>query len=382
MDTSLFGPRTTGRLAPLSGIRGVTHAFVPAPLPPTWEWPEELWPLLLRAHQALSNLDGTGKHLPNPDLVLRPLQNREAQKSSSLEGTFTDPHQQMLYDLAPQFPASVDDPVNAQREVHNYSRALRLRKEGLERLPLSLRLIKALHGVLMHGVRGSDRNPGEFRRTQNQIGRPARFVPPPVTELGAVLDQFEKYLHSEKHFDPLVDAFLVHYQFETIHPFLDGNGRVGRLLLSILIEEWCELSNQWLYMSDYFDRNKDRYIDLLFAVSTTGVWTEWVRFCLTGVVEQANDTLRRCEQLIELNREFHNRVNAIKGNARLSRVVEELFISPVAIVTLVAEEHGVSYPTARSDLKKLEQAGILREIQHAPKISYYCPAIFDVTYAD
>lgn len=342
----------------------------------------ELWPLLLEAHKALSSLDGTGKHLSNPELILRPLQKREAQKSSSLEGTYTDPQQQLLFELDPQLPVSRDDPANAQREVFNYAQALSLRRGQADQLPVSLRLIKDLHRVLMTGVRGADKNPGEFRRLQNQIGRPARYVPPPPQHLADSLDGFEKYLHGPKKYDPLVEAFIAHYQFEAIHPFMDGNGRVGRLLLAILVQEWCGLSNQWLYMSDFFDAHKDEYIDGLFAVSARGSWESWIAFCLRGVVDQARDSAGRYDRLIDLSRDFHARVSASGGSVRLSAIIDALFDTPVAVVTRMAKAQGVSYPTARSDLKKLEGLGILSRIQHASVISYFCEPIFEVIYSD
>jgi len=382
LDPSKFTAQKTGQLVPTSTVPGVTHAFVPAPLPPDWQWPQSLWPLLLQAHRELAALDGIGRYLPNPQLLLSPLQNREAQRSSSLEGTVTDPQQQALFDVDPRYPRSKEDPANAHREVFNYGRALRHRLENQEQLPLSLRLIRALHGVLMDGVRGADQNPGHFRRVQNQAGRPARYVPPPVNELPACLDAFEKYLHSEHEFDPLVEAFLVHYQFEAIHPFGDGNGRVGRLLLALTIAEWCELSNQWLYMSAYFDKNKDSYIDLMFRVSTHGDWQSWIEFCLRGVIEQASDTKRRCQRLQDLNREFHEKLKAIRGSVRLSAIVDELFETPVAIVTHVRRKHGVTYPTARSDLQKLESAGLLKKLEGVGQIAYYCPPIYDITFED
>lgn len=354
---------------------------MPAPLPPAWTWPNDLWPELLGAHRCLAMLDGAGRHLLNPELVLRPLQNREAQKSSSLEGTYTDPQEQLLFALDPKEGTSRADPVNARREVFNYTRALSIRRERVD-LPLSLRLIRELHRVLMSGVRGSDRNPGSFRRLQNQIGRPARFVPPPVPELPALLDNFEKYLHQVDGLDPLVRAFVAHYQFEAIHPFMDGNGRVGRLLLAVSIAEWCGLSNQWLYMSDYFERNKDRYIDGMFRVSTEGAWSEWIGFCLQGVVEQATDTLSRYERLIALNREFHDRVNAHGSSVRHSRLVDELFLSPVIPVTRARDVTGVTYPTARADLRALERMGIVQEIENLRPITYGCLPIIEIVYAD
>jgi Fic family protein len=381
VDTTLFGRSSPGRLVPVSGIRDGSHAFVPDALPPKWDWPQKLWPDLLEAHQCLSMLDGAGRHLHNPELVLRPLQNREAQKSSSLEGTYTDPQEQLLFALDPREGTSREDPVNSRREVFNYTRALSLRRERSD-FPLSLRLIRELHRVLMSGVRGSDRAPGSFRRLQNQIGRPARFVPPPVPALPKLLDNFERYLHQDDGLDPLVRAFVAHYQFEAIHPFMDGNGRVGRLLLAVSIAEWCGLSHQWLYMSDYFDRNKDRYIESIFNVSTSGAWSEWVAFCLRGVVEQAKDTLTRYEKLISLHREFHEKVHGPGASVRQSRLVDELFLSPVIRVTHARDITSVTYPTARADLRALERLGIVAEIPGSRPITYGCYPIIEVVYVD
>jgi len=370
-----------GRIVPVTGMLGTECAFVPAPLPPSCTWPDRLWPLLTTAREDLARLDGTGKSVVNPDLVLRPLQNREAQKSSSLEGTYTDPEQQMLFALEPTEPSSSADPVNAQREVFNYAQALQLRRSRDE-LPLSLRLIRELHRVLMTGVRSSDRQPGEFRRLQNQIGRPPRYVPPPANLLPELLDNFEKYLHTQSGLDPLVRAFVAHYQFEAIHPFMDGNGRVGRLLLALCIADWCGLSNQWLYMSAYFDRNKDEYIDRLFEVSTSGAWEAWIEFCLRGVAEQARDTTRRYEQLIELHRQFHAKVNESGGSVRLSHLVDQLFLSPVIQVTTARDLLDVTYPTARTDLRKLADLEIIHELKGARQIAYGCRPIFNVIYQD
>lgn len=369
-------------LASIHGSKETPYAFIPNPLPPDWNWPAELWPLLLDAHKALANLDGTGKHLPNPNLILRPLQRREAQKSSSLEGTFTEPKEQALFELDPTYPDSAADPVNARREVFNYTQALRYRRDQRDQFPISLRLIKGLHRILMDGVRGSDKSPGDFRTLQNHIGRPPRFVPAPPQLLPTLLGDLEEYLHAPRTLDPLVEAFLVHYQFEAIHPFMDGNGRVGRLLLAILIEEWCSLSGQWLYMSSYFDANRDRYLDLLFKVSADGGWTEWIEFCLRGVVETAKDTQRRCENLVELHRDFHDRLRKGAGSVRLAAIVDDLFVTPIAVVARVAQQHRVTYPTARADLERLEKAAIVRPLEGASQIAYYCPQIFEATYAD
>lgn len=381
MFDSEFSSNAPGRLVPV-GIGGpdAKFAFVPDPLPPPWVWPERLWSLLLKARTALASLDGTGKHLPNPELLLMPLQNREAQLSSKLEGTITDPQQQVLFQADPRYPISETDPANAYREVFNYRRALRLRLDGTNDLPLSLRLIRELHEVLMDGVRGSSQQPGEFRTTQNQIGRPARFVPPPPQHLKETLHSFEHYLHEPDGYDPLVRAFLAHYQFETIHPFSDGNGRVGRLLLALTIADWCHLSSQWLYMSAFFEKRKQEYMDLLLRVSTHGDWESWIEFCLTGVVDQATDAEKRCDKLLDLHRDFHKRLQ--KGSVRLSGIVDGLFESPAITVLHIKDKFAITYPTARSDLKKLEALGIVAELHGLERISYYCPQIYAVTYGD
>jgi Fic family protein len=381
MDPQEFTHEMTGRLVDVPNAPSdAKFAFIPNPLPPKWEWPGSLWTPLIEARKSLSSLDGTGKHLPKPEILLQPLQSREAQLSSQLEGTITDPQQQVLFQADPRYPTSKHDPNNAFREVFNYRRALRLRLDGQNDLPLSLRLIRQLHAVLMDGVRGSEQRPGEFRTIQNQIGWPARFVPPPPQHLEGALDAFEKYMHSSADFDPLVRAFLVHYQFETIHPFRDGNGRVGRLLLSLTIAEWCELSSQWLYMSAFFEKRKKEYMDLLLAVSTHGAWEPWIRFCLEGVVAQSIDTEKRCDKLLALHRDFHSRLKG--GSVRLSKLVDRLFSSPVITVSGYKQEFGVSYPTARSDLKKLEALGIVQQLQQMETITYYCTPIYTITYED
>lgn len=384
MDRYEFTQSAPGELVPVPNAPSpdVALAFVPQPLPPSWEWPAELYPLLLDAHKALASLNGTGKHLPNPEIVLRPIQQREAQLSSQLEGTITDPAQQVLFQAEPRFPTSDHDPANAYREVFNYATALRLRfdpNSPESQLPLSKRLIQRLHAVLMDGVRGQSQRAGEFRTTQNQIGHPARFVPPPPGVVVPLMDEFEKYLNREdRRYDPLVDAFLAHYQFEAIHPFGDGNGRVGRLLLAVSIAECCGHSRQWLYMSAFFERRKREYMDLLLRVSTDGDWERWIRFCLEGVVIQANDTERRCERLLELHRDFSQRLKG--GSVRLSAIVDSLFERPVATVTAVRNRMKVTYPTARADMKKLEQAGIVKRLDSGAEITYYSDAIFEIIY--
>lgn len=379
MNIEEFDEGASGSLVQAGGGR-VDHAFLPDPLPPDWQWPERLWPLLRDAHIALASLDGVGRYLPNPDLLLHPLQQREAQQSSRLEGTYTDPEQQMLFQLDPTAPDSEEDPRNEFKEVYNYKRALQLQDNT--DLPLSLRLIKRLHEVLLEDVRGAERQPGQFRQVQNLIGKPPRYVPPPPGRLEQCLDEFEHYIHAEHALDPLVEAFLLHYQFEAIHPFRDGNGRVGRLLLSIMLADWCDLSHQWLYMSAFFNRRRDEYIDRLYAVSTDSDWEGWIRFCLNGVIEQTEDTENRCDRLVALNSEFHDRIEAIGGSHRLGMIVDDLFNQPVVQITKIRDEYDVHYNTAKSDVEKLFEAGILAEFADASVRTFAATEIIEVITAD
>jgi Fic family protein len=288
----------------------------------------------------------------------------------------------MLFEVAPVIPKSSDDPANAVREVSNYSAALRaglaLLQEGA---PFSQLLIRELHRHLLAGVRGSDSNPGSFRQRQVQIGRPPRFVPPPPFFMAERLDNFEHVARrDERMIDPLVDPFMMHYQFEAIHPFEDGNGRVGRLLLALMITRWCKLSNQWLYMSEYFDAHKEAYLEHLLRVSTHNDWSGWIRFCLEGVVAQARDTEQRCERLVQLAGSFKERIRALGGSGRLQSIADQLFIIPVVQIASLAARYGVTYHTARADINKLGSIGILEEVRGAPQKTYFAPEIIQITY--
>jgi Fic family protein len=384
MDPSNFTEKATGKVVEVSGVQGLTHAFIPDPLPPKWEWPVELWPALLGAREELARLDGIGIDLPNPHLLLVPLQHREAQRSSSLEGTYATPEQLVLFEINPAEVENSGEKEQPIREVMNYSKALRLRLETKETLPVSLRLIRELHRVLLSDVRGSKAEPGEFRRSQVQVGSDGRYVPPPANYLPDCLDNFEKYLHQDRKIDPLVDAFLAHYQFEAIHPFRDGNGRVGRLLLSITIEDWCGLSGQWLYMSAYFDKYKAEYIDHLYKITTEGDWTGWIDFCLRGVALQALDAQKRCSRLLRLRDEYHKRLDKACPPPRVYQLMEDLFIRPFTTAPWIKEKLGITYPTAHSYLDQLVDLGILSDIKLRLRRqkAYLCKDIFNITYED
>lgn len=379
MDVSLFADEMPGQLVTIgSGQSG----FVPAALPPNWDFPERLWPLLAEARHRLGVLEGLGRNLPNPQILVRPLQQREALRSSSLEGTFATPQELLLFEMSPREPKSNTDRANAWLEVFNYSQALRIGSADDE--PLTASLVRQLHEVLMRGVRGKDQSPGQFRSGQVHIGHDMRFIPPPPTHLQGCLDSLFQYTAREdRPYDRLVDCFLIHYQFETIHPFFDGNGRVGRLLLAIMIKQWCGFTKPWLYMSAYFDRYKDEYIDRLFNVSAQAQWEDWIAFCIRGVHYQADDTIRRCNELLAIREDFAARVREIPGGSiRLSTIVDGLFENPMVRPADLHKALDVSYPTAKADIDKLLAAGIVRELAGARIKTFYAPQILDVAFAE
>jgi Fic family protein len=379
MDRERFTSETTGRLIPVS-VGGADWAFLPAPLPRKWHVSNDLWPLIVSAREELARLDGIGRTLPDPELLLRPLQSREAIRSSSLEGTYASAEELLLFELAPAEPATATDRANEWREVANYAEALRTGTLLLQSLPLSLRLIREMHSVLLSGVRGRDRAPGEFRRTQVHLGSDRRYIPPPPNELDACLDDFEKFLNDANDMDPLIRAFLAHYQFEAIHPFIDGNGRVGRALLSLCAYQWCRLSRPWLYVSPFFDRHKDEYIDALFAVSAEGAWDRWLQLCLRATIEVCRDAVIRCDQLQRLRDEYH--AKADRTNGRMHPLIESLFSNPIIRITDAVRRLNVTYPTAKSDIAKLVDLGILSELEGVSPKAFFSRRIFDAAYRE
>ena len=302
-------------------------------------------------------------------------------RSSSLEGTVATPQELLQFELLPREPTSENDPANTHLEVANYSSSLIRGIDLLDELPFCLRLIRELHNTLLSGVRGRDKAPGQFRTTQNHIGSDFRFNPPPSEHLSECLDNFEKNLNNDElPYDPLVCSYLLHYQFEAIHPFLDGNGRVGRALLSLMIFRYCGLSMPWLYMSPFFERYRDEYIDNLFRVSTHGDWQTWITFCLRGTIEQAVDSIERCDALQTLREQFHELLAS--AGPRAHSIVEGLFTSPVLTVPGTARYHRVSYPTAKSDILKLVDLEILAEIPDSRPRFYYCNDIVGIAYRE
>ena len=377
MDESDFNERSPGRL--IAGPTGQT-AFLPDPLPAGWAFDPALWPLLAEAKQQVGLLEGRGRSLPDPTIILRPLEDREALQSSQLEGTYATAKELLLFEME-HGPTKPDHEMSAQQEVSNYKRALR---HGLTTsLPMCVRLLRELHERLMYRVRGTDKRPGEFRSWQVAIGRDERFVPPPPRDVADCLRDLEPSLNFVgEGFDPLVHCFMVHYQFETIHPFGDGNGRIGRVVLALMLRSMGCLTKPWLYLSEYFEDHREEYFQRLYAVSARGEWSEWVGFCLQGVIDSARDTMHRCERLLLAKSEFESRVAATKGSIRLQAIVVQLFHRPIVRVGDIQELTGVQYRTARSDLERLVGEGVLMEMQEVYPKTYFAPEIFRIAYED
>jgi Fic family protein len=342
------------------------QAFIPAPLPPNppVEMDLELTKLLSEADRILGRLDGIGSVLPNPDLFVAMYVRQEAVLSSQIEGT-----QSTLEDIL-QFEVdekSNDLPRDVE-EVVNYVGALNYGIKRLNELPLSLRLIREIHARLMEGVRGQNRTPGEFRKTQNWIGptgadlNSATFVPPPVPEMKEALDKFEKFLHDES-LPVLIHTGLAHAQFETIHPFLDGNGRVGRLLITFLLCHRQVLHRPLLYLSHYLKTHRAEYYDRLMAIRNDGNWEGWMKFFLKGVAEVSEEAINTSRQIFALREQHTEIVNKSLGSSAASglRLLDYLYQQPIINVRLVEKRLQSSFVTANRLVEQFVKLDILKE---------------------
>jgi Fic family protein len=344
------------------------RAFIPAPLPPQppIAIDGELQVLLSQADRALGRLDGSIKTLPNPDLFVFMYVRKEAVLSSQIEGT-----QSSLQDVldAEAKILDADRPQDAE-EVVNYVRAMNHGLERLEVFPVSVRLIREIHAQLLENVRGSHLTPGDLRTSQNWIGpggctlAEATFVPPPPAEVAQHLGELEKFLHTDARLPLLIKIGLAHVQFETIHPFLDGNGRVGRLLISFLLCEQRVLLKPVLYLSHYFKRHRQTYYERLQAVRDEGAWEAWLAFFLAGVKEvseQATETARRILSLRENHRRLiTDSLGRAAGNGH--RVLDHLYEHPTVSVGDIQDLIGTTYPAANELVARFQDEGILEEI--------------------
>lgn len=360
MSPEDFKDSQTGNLVPT--IKGM--AFVPKPLPPPIIDLALLVPLVSRAERALGELSGIGRTLPNPYLLIRPFMRREAVASSKIEGTVTTLSQLLLFEVD---EATTRAPGDA-REVFNYVRALEHSLKRLDELPISARLIREAHKILLTNVqsnRGAKIIPGEFRKDQNWIGAKlienARYVPPPPQEVSEAMSALEKYINSKDERTPtLIQLALIHYQFEAIHPFPDGNGRVGRLLIPLILCERKEISQPLLYMSSYFEKNYEDYIDRMLAISKLGLWTSWISFFLEGIEETCKDAIIRAQSLLTLQKSYYAKIQRARSSALLGRLIDLLFEHPAITVPYAAERLQISYNAAKNNITRLVEAKILR----------------------
>lgn len=358
------GPRAGRYVRQPAGYR----SFLPAQLPPRppIEIDGEMWRLLSDADRALGRLDAVTQTLPDTNLFLLMYVRKEAVLSSQIEGT-----QASLEDII-RYEEKVEEAENPDdvEEVVSYIRALNHGLERLRDIPVSLRLIKEIHAKLMQGVRGQNKSPGEFRVVQNWIGSPgsrietAQFVPPAPNDLADVLGQLEAFMHADVDLPLLIQIGLIHAQFETIHPFLDGNGRLGRLLITLLLCEKGVLREPSLYISYHFRRNKSEYYDRLQGIRDRGDWESWIKYFLRGVRDVGREAANTASDILHL-REQHRRIlsdnlsHALAGSA--FKLIDHLYETPIISVQKASEVVGRTYANANTLIQQLVQLGILEE---------------------
>ncbi|BBA68717.1 Fic family protein [Geobacter sulfurreducens] len=356
-------PRGGRLVVQQKGAEGYS-AFVPHPLPPNppLQIDDEMGWLMERANRALGRLDGCTYTLPNPDLFLYMYVRKEAVLSSQIEGTQASLDDLLEYEGEIEGKSSPDD-IN---EVSNYVDAMNYGLERLQELPLSLRLIKEIHARLMAGIRGGHKSPGEFRTSQNWIGgtRPgnAAFVPPPANEVVTCLGDLEKFLHDES-VPPLLKAGLAHAQFETIHPFLDGNGRMGRLLIAFILCHDQVLEKPLLYLSLFFKKHRQEYYERLNAVRRDGDWEGWIKYYLQGVYEISKQATDAAKAIMDLMARDRQKVTGLgKAAPTALTLLEMLYRKPYVTIPYVARELRISSPAAGKAVNNLAALGILTEV--------------------
>jgi Fic family protein len=345
----------------------ICFAFKPYPLPPDLSLDLDLFNALSQASLALGELAGLGRNIPNPNLLIRPFIRREAVLSLRIEGTQTDIADVYAYEdtqltLPSSQVSSIEQETNVF-EVLNYIRALDYGLSKLKELPVCLRLIKDLHEKLMEGVRGEFKAPGQFRKCQNWIGgrsiEVARFIPPIFSDMEECLRELESYINCQCLYPPLIRIAFIHYQFETIHPFMDGNGRIGRLLIALLLLDWDLLPLPLLYLSAYFEKHKNEYCNLMLAVSQKSLWKDWVLFFLKGIEEQSKDAVQRAKSLQDLQQQWRSQARLVGGSSLLSPLVDFLFETPIVTIPQVRDRFNVAYTTAQQNIEKLVATKIL-----------------------
>lgn len=379
MDIDAF---TSDRLGTVRRTVDGYHAFFPAPVPREVDYDATTVNRLTEATAAVHRLAGVSRLLPSPDILMGPYVRLEAVLSSKIEGTQTSVGELLLFEADHHDEA----PEGDLREVVNYTHALDHALRALDRLPLSLRLIRETHAILMSGGRGEGMTPGEFRRSQNWIGPPgstlgtAKFVPPPVDAMNDALSDLERFLH-ETGLPNLVALALAHYQFETIHPFLDGNGRIGRLLVPLALCQRGVLERPMLYLSAFFERHRSQYYHLLFEASATGDPIPWINFFLDGVAQQSRDAEERTVTLVDLQRDMREELLAARVTNTTVRLAESLLDRPYVTAKRVTRQFDVTAPTAQKAIDSLVGQGILAEVTGKKRNRVYLsPRIMDAVY--
>jgi Fic family protein len=361
MDPKDFRPPAAGEVI---RVRAGYWAFVPARLPPAVNWTEPLITALAAAERELSRLATLSSNYPFPRILIQPFVRREAVLSSRIEGTRASLVDLYNYEASQLSFLEEDRDV---REVFNYVRALDYGLTRLKELPISLRLIREIHAKLMEDVRGGNLTPGEFRRSQNWIGpsgsslETATYVPPPVDAMKEALSHLEQFIHSNTEIPPLARVAMIHYQFEAIHPFLDGNGRLGRLLIMLLLYEWQLLPQPLLNLSAYFEHYRQEYYDHLLGVSQRGKWEEWLMFFFRGITTQAQDSVVRLTRLESIRAQFEAIVQQDRNPTRMAAVIDFLFTRPILNTRQLASGLDIPFKTAGQYINKMVRAGILRE---------------------
>ena len=382
MDLDAF---TSERLGVVRKTVDGYDAFLPAPVPRELDYDATTVRKLTEATAAIHRLAGVSRLLPSPEIPMGPYVRLEAVLSSRIEGTQTSVGDLLLFEADDHGEAP---PETDLLEVVNYTRALDHALNALDRLPLSLRLLRETHAILMSGVRGEAMTPGEFRRSQNRIGPPgctlqtARFVPPPVDAMNDALADLERFLHEDE-LPNLVALALAHYQFEAIHPFLDGNGRIGRLLVPLALCQRGVLERPMLYLSAYFERHRSSYYHLLFEISATGDPIPWINFFLDGVAQQSRDAEERTVTLVDLQREIREELLAAKVTNTTVRLAESLLDRPYVTAKRVTRQFDVTPPTAQKAIDSLVDQGSLTEVTGQKRNRVYLsPKIMDAVYGD
>lgn len=372
MKPEEFTSERAGRLVHVPDY-GDYSAIVPTPLPPELMLTPGLTSRLADAAHSLGRLSEAGQRLPNPHLLMLPFTRLEAVLSSRIEGTQTT-----LADLfADEVQTRPESAPSDVQEVHNYVLALEYGLTQCRQRPPTSDLLLELHRILMQGVAGGRASPGQFRDRAVFIGAPgmaireASFVPPPVPEMREALGALDRFLIQDSDLPPLIRIGLVHYQFEAIHPFRDGNGRIGRLLITLLLCTWELLAQPLLYLSAFFEEYRRQYYDLLLGVSARGAWEEWLTFFLAGVRSEADDAARRARALEELRETYRRRLQEQRVPARLYHVLDLLFTRPTLTAAFLVRELGLEFPSAARYIRRLEDLRILSETARRTRSRMY-----------